>query len=96
MQSKLSVLQVIPNLNISGAEQGCIDIAESLVKENFNSYIVTSSGVKIDHAIKSGSKIILLPVNKKNLFVIILNIIRLKNIIKKYNIDLLHVRSRVS
>ena len=39
MQSKLSVLQVIPNLNVSGAEQGCIDVANYLVENNYDSYV---------------------------------------------------------
>ena len=42
MQSKLSVLQVIPNLNVSGAEQGCIDIANYLTANNYESYILTT------------------------------------------------------
>ena len=41
MQSKLSVLQVIPNLNVSGAEQGCIDVANYLVENNY--YFSSSS-----------------------------------------------------
>ena len=47
MQSKLSVLQVIPNLNISGAEQGCIDVANYLVENNYDSYVLTLSLIHI-------------------------------------------------
>ena len=53
MQSKLSVLQVIPNLNVSGAEQGCIDVANYLVENNYDSYVLTTAGkkiFKIDHS----------------------------------------------
>ncbi len=30
MQSKICVLQVIPNLDVSGASQGCVDVANFL------------------------------------------------------------------
>lgn len=94
MQSKLSVLQVIPNLNISGAEQGCIDIANYLTNNNYNSFIITSSGIRIDEVLKNGTKIIFMPVYSKNPIIIIINIFRILKIIKKNNIDIIHVRSR--
>ena len=39
MQSKICVLQVIPNLDVSGASQGCVDVANFLSEKNYNSYI---------------------------------------------------------
>ena len=41
MQSKICVLQVIPNLDVSGASQGCVDVANFLSEKNYNSYILT-------------------------------------------------------
>ena len=35
MQSKICVLQVIPNLDVSGASQGCVDIANFLSDKNY-------------------------------------------------------------
>ena len=46
MQSKICVLQVIPNLDVSGASQGCVDVANFLSEKNYNSYILTHSGPK--------------------------------------------------
>ena len=46
MQSKIAVLQVIPNLDVSGASQGCIDIANHLEQENLVSLIANSSLIK--------------------------------------------------
>ena len=48
MQEKPNILQVIPTLNISGAEQGCFDVANYLTKNGFTSNVVTSSGYRID------------------------------------------------
>ena len=94
MQSKLSVLQVIPNLNVSGAEQGCIDIANHLSENNYNSYILTSSGLKILDVEKNGTKVLIGPVHSKNPLIIIRNIFLIANYINKYEIDIVHVRSR--
>ena len=33
MQSKICVLQVIPNLDVSGASQGCVDVANYLTEK---------------------------------------------------------------
>ena len=35
MQEKPNILQVIPTLNISGEEQGCLDVANFLTKHGF-------------------------------------------------------------
>lgn len=94
MQSKLSVLQVIPNLNVSGAEQGCIDLANFLSKNNFNSYVLTSSGIKITDIEKNGTRVIIGSVNSKNPMVIIKNIFLIIYYVRKYKINIIHVRSR--
>tara|TARA_B110001454_G_C12721656_1_gene434958 strand:+ start:4069 stop:5211 length:1143 start_codon:yes stop_codon:yes gene_type:complete len=94
MQSKISVLQVIPQLDVSGASQGCADIAEALIRNSYLSYIATASGVKIDQVKKQGTKVIILPVNSKNPITIIFNIFRLSKIIRDNKINIVHVRSR--
>ena len=48
MQEKPNILQVIPTLNISGAEQGCFDVANYLTKNGFTSNVITSSGYRIE------------------------------------------------
>ncbi len=66
MQEKPIILQVIPTLNISGAEQGCFDVANYLTKNGFISNIVTSSGYRINQLEKNGSVIYKMPVHSKN------------------------------
>ena len=94
MQSKLSVLQVIPNLNVSGAEQGCIDVANYLIENNCDSYVLTTAGTKIKAVEQNGTKVLLGPVDSKNPFIIFKNILLMISIIRKYNIKIIHVRSR--
>lgn len=94
MQEKPNILQVIPTLNISGAEQGCFDVANFLTKNGFTSNIITSSGYRIEHLEKNGSIVDIMPVNSKNPITMIINIFRILKIVKKNNINIIHARSR--
>ena len=94
MQEKPNILQVIPTLNISGAEQGCFDVANYLTKNGFTSNVVTSSGYRIDQLKKNGSIVNKIPVHSKNPVTIIFNIFRILKIVKNNNINIIHARSR--
>ena len=94
MQEKPNILQVIPTLNISGAEQGCFDVANYLTKNGFTSNVVTSSGYRIDQLKRNGSIVNKIPVHSKNPVTIIFNIFRILKIVKNNNINIIHVRSR--
>ena len=94
MQEKPNILQVIPTLNISGAEQGCFDVANYLTKNGFTSNIITSSGYRIEQLEKNGSIVNRIPVHSKNPLTIIINIFRIIKIVKKNNINIIHARSR--
>ncbi|MDC1129387.1 glycosyltransferase family 4 protein [Candidatus Pelagibacter sp.] len=94
MSSKLKVLQVIPKLGYGGAETGCYDLAHYLSENGCSSYIVTSGGELLKFIDKKKVKIIKLPVQSKNLFLMFCNAIALISIILFYNISIIHVRSR--
>ena len=94
MQEKPNVLQVIPTLNISGAEQGCFDVANFLIKNKLKSHIATSAGYRIEQLENSGTLINKIPVHSKNPFIILINAFRLLKIIKKNEINIIHARSR--
>ena len=94
MQEKPIILQVIPTLNISGAEQGCFDVANYLTKNGFTSNIVTSSGYRINQLEKNGSIVYKIPVHSKNPVTMIINIFRILKIVKNNNINIIHARSR--
>ena len=94
MQEKPNILQVIPTLNISGAEQGCFDVANYLTKNGFTSNIITSSGYRIEQLEKNGSIVNRIPVHSKNPLTMIINFFRIIKIVKKNNINIIHARSR--
>ncbi len=88
------VMQIIPELGPGGAEQGCIDIAAGLVQTGYKSIVVSHGGSRVHELKRVGAEHIDLPVHSKNPITMWRNIGRLKKLIKKYNVDIVHVRSR--
>ena len=94
MKKKIKVLQVIPKLGYGGAETGCYDLAHFLPEQGWKSYIVTSGGGLLRYIDKKKVKIFKLPVQSKNVILILFNTIILFFIVLFYNIDIVHARSR--
>jgi len=88
------VMQVIPELGPGGAEQGCIDICAALTDNGVRSYVVSNGGPREHEIIRAGGIHIKMPVHSKNPFVMMRNIYRLRKVIKKYDVDIVHARSR--
>ena len=88
------IMQIIPNLGAGGAEQGCIDIAGELVKAGAKSIVVSNGGHRLHELLRTGAEHIELPVHSKNPMTMWRNIGRIKRLIKKHKVDIVHVRSR--
>jgi glycosyltransferase involved in cell wall biosynthesis len=88
------IMQIIPALGAGGAEQGCIDVAAGLVQAGAMSIIVSSGGPRTHDLARSGATHITLPVHSKNPIVMWKNIAALRRLIKSYNVDIVHARSR--
>ena len=91
---KPAILQVLPALVSGGVERGTTEIAASLVKNDFRSYVASQGGPMISSIIHHGSKHLELPLASKNPFMIYKNSWSLIKIIKEYDIDIVHARSR--
>ena len=88
------VMQVIPELGPGGAEQGCIDIAAELVQAGATAIVVSNGGARIHELARAGAIHIDLPVHSKNPVTMMQNVKRLRDLIIKYNVDIVHARSR--
>ncbi len=88
------IMQIIPELGAGGAEQGCIDIAGEIVKSGAKAIIVSNGGYRVPELSRLNVTHIDMPVHSKNPMVIWRNISRLKKLIKKHNVNIVHVRSR--
>lgn len=88
------ILQIIPELNAGGAEQGCIDVTAAIAEAGGVAIVVSNGGARAHEIIRKGGTHIVLPVHSKNPFVMWRNIGRLRALIKEHNVDIVHVRSR--
>lgn len=90
----MKVLQVLPDLNTGGVQRGAFELASELVRQGFNSVVISNGGVLVDKLEQTGSVHIQLPVGRKHLSTL-LYIQRLHKVIRVMAPDIIHVRSRV-
>ena len=89
-----AIMQVLPHLNSGGLVSGAVEIAKELANSNFKSLVVSSGGYKENEILRNNSIIEKLPVHSKNIFTIISNKKKLIDLAVKYDINLIHARSR--
>jgi len=91
----MRVVQLLPELNEGGVERGVVELNREYVKQGIESYVISNGG-KLENQIDlDGGKHLKFDVCSKNIFTAIPRIVGLKNILKKINPDIIHVRSRV-
>lgn len=88
------IMQVLPALNAGGVEQGVVDLNAAIVAAGGKSIVVSAGGTRVREIVKAGGTHIVLPVNSKNPLTIAANIRRLRKLIRKYNVDIVHACSR--
>lgn len=87
-------MQVIPELGAGGAEQGCIDVAAAIVRAGGKAIVISNGGYRIGELARVGAIHINMPVESKNPVVMWRNIGRLKRLIRKHKVNIVHARSR--
>jgi glycosyltransferase involved in cell wall biosynthesis len=88
------VLQVLPELRSGGVERGTIEIAKAIADEGWVSLVASQGGPMVPQLAYAGAEHIELPLRKKSYGNIKRNARRLEHIIKKYDVDIVHARSR--
>jgi glycosyltransferase involved in cell wall biosynthesis len=89
-----AVLQVIPRLVSGGAERGTVELAEALTAAGWTA-CVASAGGPLEHAVtRGGATHLTLPLASKNPLVMRRNVAALAAVIRRFNIDIVHARSR--
>lgn len=93
-QNAPAILQVIPALDTGGVERTTIDVAGALSREGFVP-LVASTGGRLEPQLRAaGGELIRLPVDSKVPHVLIANAFRLRDLIVRRNVKLIHARSR--
>ena len=88
------ILQIIPNMEIGGAERTVLEITSFIKDTEFSSLVLTSGGKLIGELEKENIEVIKLKIDKKNPYSIIKNFFLFIKIFREKKIDLIHVRSR--
>ena len=91
---KLTVLQVLPALVAGGVERGTLEIAAALIKAGHTSLVASRGGPLVEALEQAGSIHLAGSFHSKNPFKIIYNSLKLLQILRRYKVDILHVRSR--
>jgi glycosyltransferase involved in cell wall biosynthesis len=89
-----TILQVIPRMRAGGAELGCLQIAEALVKSGNRAIVVSEGGQLVDSLTAVGAEHIVLPVASKNPLALFSNARKLRDLIRKEGVSIIHARSR--
>lgn len=88
------ILQIIPSVNMGGAERSCVDIANAIRDAGGKAIVVSNGGVWEADIARKGGVHISLPVHSKNPLTIWKNAKKLAEIIRQYDVDIVHARSR--
>lgn len=88
------ILQILPELRSGGVERGTIEIARAIVQAGGKSLVASSGGPMVNQLQKIGAEHITLPLATKNPVTIWINSLRLARVIRKYEVDIIHARSR--
>jgi lipopolysaccharide heptosyltransferase II len=91
----MNILQLVPKLNVGGVEKGTVEVARFLTLKGHKAVVVSGGGELEKNLAAIGARHYCLPVGRKNPFVMLYCYFRLKQIIKKENIDIVHARSRI-
>lgn len=88
-------MQILPELNIGGVERGTVDLAGKLIEHNNQAFVISNGGSLVKDLEAMGARHIQLPVHKKSLFSILINVPKVAKILQQEKIDIIHARSRV-
>ena len=92
--NKLTIVQLLPELNTGGVERGATDLSNELSKRGYRSYVISNGGKFEEEVVSNGGYHIKLPIHKKSLSTLFLAK-KLYNLYKEIKPDIVHVRSRV-
>ena len=89
-----AVLQILPRLVSGGAERGTIELAEALSAAGWKAYVASAGGPLETSVARGGGTHLTLPLASKNPFVMRRNVRALTRVIREFEIDIVHARSR--
>src|SRR5690606_36440509 len=93
-QHRPTILQIIPRLDTGGAERTTIEMTQAIVAAGGRALVATEGGRMLPQLTDAGGEAILLNAGTKNPLSMLANARRLKELVAREGVDLLHARSR--
>ncbi len=94
MPERLTILQVIPRMRAGGAELGCLQVAEALIRSGHRAIVASEGGRLAEQLVEIGGKHVVLPLATKNPYQMLRNATALAALIRSEKADIIHARSR--
>lgn len=89
-----AVLQIVPELDTGGAERTTVDVAAALVREGWRAIVLSRGGRLVGELEKAGGEHMTFKAASKNPVTILANALRLRKILLRENVGIIHARSR--
>jgi glycosyltransferase involved in cell wall biosynthesis len=90
----MTILQIVPRLDVGGAERATVDIAAALVSAGHRALVMSSGGMMVESLVRGGAEHFEYSISTKNPWIIWQNRRRVAEFINAQNVDLVHARSR--
>jgi glycosyltransferase involved in cell wall biosynthesis len=94
MKAMLSVLQVTPALESGGVERTTIEVAQALTRAGGKAYVASRGGRLAGELAEAGGVLAELPMDTKNPLTVAANAFRLAELVRQWDINIVHARSR--
>ena len=94
MSEPATVLQLVPKLDTGGAERVAVEIAEALVKAGHRALIACEGGALTQAALRAGAELVEIPLDTRSPLRLRRNARRLKRLIARCDVDIVHAHSR--
>lgn len=91
---RMTVLQIVPSLDVGGAERATVDIAAALTAAGHRALVMSSGGAMMELLLACGAEHFERNAGSKNPWIVWKNRQRLVDFIKAENVDIVHARSR--
>lgn len=91
---QLTVMQLLPALEMGGVERSALEIAQALVQAGHRSIVVSAGGRLVAGLVAGGSTHEILPIGQKS-WRVLFRVRALRRLIQRYRPDIVHARSRL-